>query len=150
VLVGQITAHRYAAAGGIGLDDALRCGKPHELRRRLLAHRIDGTYLLHVEGVVELLGGMHLAIVDMDGREEYPVRMAGRKLERHGVGRGIRSYGGFKLEDRKAVVLVDRDLVPEVARQSEARVQTAEIIQRRNEARHEIADGFDVKNARGR
>src|SRR5437868_1999909 len=87
--------------------------------------------------MIERGGVVHLAVVNVDGWEENLLRLSARKFESHRMD----GFGPFlELEDREAVIFVQRQLVPHFSWQAEASVQAVKVFDVRHKGGLKAAD----------
>jgi len=156
VAIRQLALQRLPVEPLVGRGPRPRAQQPIALGDRALPvhERLVLARGLAVEIVVELRGRVHRAVVHVHGREEEPARNAPRELERHRMHRArladrlaleeaeeaARALPGLQLEDAEAPVVVRGQLLPDVVREAEARIEAAEVARRGHERRFEVAD----------
>lgn len=101
-----------------------------------------GAADLAVEGVIKLLLGVDLSVVDVDGGEEELVGVAGGESEGHRVDFAV---AFLQLEDGESVVLELREFVPGLFRQAEAGVEAGEVGEFGDKGGFVGADGVDLE-----
>src|SRR5437660_12131159 len=87
--------------------------------------------------MIERGGVVHLAVVNVDGWEENLLRLSARKFESHRMD----GFGPFlELEDGEAVILVQRQLVPDLSWQAKPLIQAVKVFDSRHKGGLEAAD----------